>query len=838
MQQKTFDLNTLNGINGFTVSGLPNYHLGDSVGTAGDINGDGLSDLVFGSTEANSYAGASYVIFGNRGGFASSFDLTNLNGVNGFTVLGVVAGGGLGISGSTAGDLNGDGISDLVLGAIGANSNAGASYVIFGNRGGFGSIFNLTNLNGTNGFTISGLAGVGYLGYSVSTAGDINGDGLSDLVLGAIGIGVNSTAGASYVIFGSRGGFSRSFNLTNLNGTNGFMVPGIASGDRLGRSVSTAGDINGDGISDLILGAYTASSNAGASYVIFGSRSRFTPSFNLTNLNGNNGFTVPGVVAGGFLGQSVSTAGDINGDGIGDLVLGSSAGNSGASYVIFGNRGGFGSIFNLTNLNGSNGFTVPGLTAGDYLGKSVSTAGDMNGDGISDLVLGAYQANFTVGASYVIFGTRAGFGSIFNLANLNGSNGFKVPGIASPGGLGSSVSTASDLNGDGMSDIVLGAPYVNSYAGASYVIFGKFPLVLLNNQMIITEGQTVVLTNTQLNAMDIYNPGAALVFTVSNLQGGRFELVSNPGTAVTTFTQQQIANNQIRFLSDRTAVVSYAVSVTNGQSTLQPIPANVTFTNHAPDVISIPATQLVEPNKPFQFSLQADQIFNDTDGDPLRYSATLSGGAALPSWMRFDMSQPNQLAFSGTAPAPGGTVVSLSAQDPLNATAKTQFEVLAASSGNQTSITNGSAVNQIAVPVAVAVGISSLAAAAFGFWRYFSNKKGREGHQLANYLRDSLKLKGVDNFYETENGRKYVTTVQGFSDALKLQGIDVGSMENDEIKSLADDIAYAARNKITNATDCLGYSVITVSDLKSRMQDIVVEAQQLRSDYSSRPTVT
>ncbi len=107
-------------------------------------------------------------------------------------------------------------------------------------------------------------------------------------------------------------------------------------------------------------------------------------------MNGNNGFIVPGIASGGRLGNSVSTAGDINGDNITDLVLGADPANAnGAAYVIFGSREGFISPFNLTNLNGSNGFMIPGITSSGHLGNSVSTAGDINGDNITDLVLGA-----------------------------------------------------------------------------------------------------------------------------------------------------------------------------------------------------------------------------------------------------------------------------------------------------------------------------------------------------------------------------------------------------------------------------------------------------------------
>ena len=133
--------------------------------------------------------------------------------------------------------------------------------------------------------------------------------------------GANSYSGASYVIFGSRGGFNSSFNLINLNGLNGFVVPGMSAGNSLGCSVSTAGDINGDGISDLVLGALSANAGVGVGYIIFGTRGGYEASFNLTTLNGTNGFTVPGIVANYALGRSVSTAGDVNGDGIDDLVL-------------------------------------------------------------------------------------------------------------------------------------------------------------------------------------------------------------------------------------------------------------------------------------------------------------------------------------------------------------------------------------------------------------------------------------------------------------------------------------------------------------------------------------
>ncbi len=269
----------------------------------------------------------------------------------------------------------------------------------------FQNPFNLTILSGSNGFTIDGLTNDS-LGISVSTAGDINGDGFADLVLGAshASPGGRANAGMVYVLFGKDSDWSPQLNLTVLNGSNGFAIEGLNAGDSLGNSVGTAGDVNGDGKADLVLGAYSASpsgrSSAGIAYLLFGQVNGWTSQFNLTTLNGSNGFTVEGLNADDSLGYSVSTAGDINGDGKADLVLGaysaSPAGraNAGMVYVLFGKDSGWTSQFNLTTLNGSNGFAIEGLNAGDSLGNSVNTAGDINGDETADLVLGAYSAQW------------------------------------------------------------------------------------------------------------------------------------------------------------------------------------------------------------------------------------------------------------------------------------------------------------------------------------------------------------------------------------------------------------------------------------------------------------
>ena len=498
-----FNLSSLDGTNGFVIKGInEGDYSGNSVSSAGDVNGDGIDDVIIGAYNADpngtSGAGESYVVFGSKNGFAESIDLAALDGTNGFVIKGIGESDYSGTSVSSAGDVNGDGIDDVIIGADYADpngtSNAGESYVVFGSDDGFAKSIDLAALDGTNGFVLKGIDEGDRSGYAVNSAGDVNNDGIDDLIIGAFEAAPdgNNYAGESYVVFGSNDGFAASFDLAALDGTNGFVLRGINEGDYSGFSVNSAGDVNGDGIDDLIIGGYGADPNgnnyAGESYVVFGSESGFDESIDLAALDGTNGFVIKGINEDDYSGFSVSSAGDVNGDGIDDVIIGAPLANpndnnrAGESYIVFGSERGFDESIDLAVLDGTNGFVIKGIDEGDFSGVSVNSAGDVNGDSIDDLIIGAYGADTNgdndnrVGESYVVFGSESGFDESIDLATLDGTNGFVLKGINEGDRSGFSVSGAGDVNGDGIDDVIIGAftasPNGNYSAGESYVVFG------------------------------------------------------------------------------------------------------------------------------------------------------------------------------------------------------------------------------------------------------------------------------------------------------------------------------------------------------------------------------
>ncbi|CAC9531281.1 Flagellar hook-length control protein FliK, partial [uncultured Gammaproteobacteria bacterium] len=300
---------------------------GDTVNTSGFVKTkieteNGITYDVYTHSDANT--GAKAALWVQQG--VSMKDMQR-----GFVINGETAGDGgysvRGYSVSSAGDVNGDGLDDLIVGVwdadLSGKSYAGKSYVVFGKAN--GNAINLSAIadasNPTGGFVINGEAARDNSGYSVSSAGDVNGDGLDDLIVGAYQADPNGDdSGKSYVVFGKTN--SSAINLSAIadasNPTGGFVINGEAAGDQSGCSVSNAGDVNGDGLDDLIVGAYNASlsgkSYAGKSYVVFGKTN--SSAINLSAIadasNPTGGFVINGETAGDWNGNSVSSAGDVN----------------------------------------------------------------------------------------------------------------------------------------------------------------------------------------------------------------------------------------------------------------------------------------------------------------------------------------------------------------------------------------------------------------------------------------------------------------------------------------------------------------------------------------------
>lgn len=477
----------IDGIEAVEISGGASGDRFGRVVTGGiDFNNDGIDDLMVGADEARipglGRAGTVYIFFGGQQ-FNGSLAADTLAD---FRINGVQQNGRLGFDLDGATDINGDGFDDLIIGARLARPNdrrkEGEVYVVFGSEAQDSSL-DLNRLDMHGGFTLNGTGQGSKYGKAVSGLGDINGDGVADFAAGAF-LADNQgdkNAGKTFILFGGQD-FEGSGKLRDFEG---FVFRGGTEGDGSGRSVDGIGDINGDGITDMVIGAPNADGeggrNSGEAYIIFGSE-KFSKTLEPQLLDGSNGLRVSGEGVDDRFGYHVAGVGDVNNDGVEDFAIGARQADplgrqdAGITYIVYG-----GQPFDAgRELNDLDGFRVFGASAGDQSGFSLSSAGDFNGDGIDDLLIGARFADVEglvdAGEAYVIFGGED-LPEVIDLAfdarfvSQGEITFIHFQGYLSGQQVGASVSSAGDHNNDGFDDIIFGGP--EAEAGSIYIMYGN-----------------------------------------------------------------------------------------------------------------------------------------------------------------------------------------------------------------------------------------------------------------------------------------------------------------------------------------------------------------------------
>jgi hypothetical protein len=413
---------------------------GHCVSSAGDVNGDGYSDVIVSALEydnGQTDEGRAYVYHGSATGLSTTPDWI-AESDQAFAAFGNWV--------SSAGDVNGDGYSDVIVGARyydNGQTDEGRAYVYHGSA---------TGLSTTPDWTAESDQNGAYFGHSVSAAGDVNGDGYSDVIVGAQYYDNGQTdEGRAYVYHGS---------VTGLSTTPDWTTESDQAGALLAGSVSAAGDLNGDGYADVIVGAHAydnGQTDEGRAYVYHGS---------VAGLSVNPNWTAESDQTGACFGLSVSAAGDLNGDGYADVIVGApyydnGQTDEGRAYVYHGS---------VTGLSTAPDWTAESDQADAAFAHCVSVAGDVNGDGYSDVIVGAplYDNGQTdEGRAYVYHGSAAGLAATPDwTAESDQANAW----------FGFTVSGAGDVNGDGYSDVIVGAPFYDNGEtdeGRAYVYHGS-----------------------------------------------------------------------------------------------------------------------------------------------------------------------------------------------------------------------------------------------------------------------------------------------------------------------------------------------------------------------------
>lgn len=595
-------------------------------------------------------------------GFPSSgiIELSELNtelpnAVSGVVINGIDSEDLAGFSVSHAGDINADGIDDVLISApfadINGNEVTGETYAIFGTAdNALPNIINLSSLTtatpDTLGLIINGVSAFDASGIAVSDIGDINDDDIDDFIISGSFAETNGLAntGQAYIIFGGTtldtlvsSRIDLSALSTGTGNINGLVINGANETDVFANALSKAGDVNGDGVDDVIITSRYADPNgiedAGSSYIIFGDSALNTlasPIINLSSLNtvtpDVNALTINGVAEQDEAGRAVNHVGDVNNDGIDDLIIGAPnaapAGNiaAGQSYVLFGQSDLSilsSPVINLSDVMSGTadvqGLVINGENPGDNSGVWVSGAGDINGDGIDDIAIGAYRAApnnmIDAGSSYILFGSDNLDDlsqPIIELSSLTTDTpdtpGLVINGVAIFDNSGDIVSKLGDINADDIDDLIIGAFNANPNdlvaAGESYVIFGNTNLtsgvIELSNLNNSTTGPSGLIirgiaagdrAGGTISASDINADGAPDII-IGALNAGD----NDTGQAYIIYGQPLpladisiTMTNQVSFLNPL-EIVNYTITVNNiGPNDI----ADVQIIDSLPDTLDI-----------------------------------------------------------------------------------------------------------------------------------------------------------------------------------------------------------------------------------------------------------